>query len=442
MQRLVETVGPRAVVLHSGADPVQLLLGEMVDHLRGEPLRGDPVHGEPGPLGGSAGLGTPGQHPGVGERGAQRGTGPGGVGGLEPAAHPHPGGDQQQLGRTGDELLGALQQLRIGDVRDDAHRGGMPDLGAVTRQGGGELLGTALEGEHHAPALERAGEAGRRSVRRRGRIRHVAGTTVAAEGRRARGHRRTSRIVAVVPRVSAATLARNSAGPDQRPGGSPAPGGGGRRRVFLPTVCPCGTRRCGAGRRVSFYDAVRPFPRAGAFPMTWTPTPEDDRRFLSLAIEQARKSWDEGGVPIGAVLVHDGQVLAAGHNQRVQKDSAILHGETDTIEKAGRLRASVYRESVLYTTLSPCIMCSGTALLYEIPRIVVGENRTFEMAEGLLRERGVVVDVLDDPECIALMERMIAERPEIWSEDIGVETGELDASADRSAAAGTEGQDR
>ena len=175
--------------------------------------------------------------------------------------------------------------------------------------------------------------------------------------------------------------------------------------------------------------------------MTWTPTAEDDRRFLALAIEQATKSWEEGGVPIGAVLVHDGKVLAAGHNQRVQKDSAILHGETDTIEKAGRLRASVYRESVLYTTLSPCIMCSGTALLYEIPRIVVGENRTFEMAEDLLRERGVVVDVLDDPECVALMERMIAERPEIWSEDIGVETGELGASADGARAAGAEGSD-
>jgi cytosine deaminase len=168
--------------------------------------------------------------------------------------------------------------------------------------------------------------------------------------------------------------------------------------------------------------------------MTWTPTPEDDRRFLALAIEQARKSWDEGGVPIGAVLVHDGQVLAAGHNQRVQKDSAILHGETDTIEKAGRLRASVYRESVLYTTLSPCIMCAGTAMLYEIPRIVVGENRTFEMSEVLLRERGVTVDVLDDPECIGLMERMIAERPEIWSEDIGVEAGELGASPEGPAA--------
>lgn len=101
--------------------------------------------------------------------------------------------------------------------------------------------------------------------------------------------------------------------------------------------------------------------------MTWTPTPGDDQRFLDLAIEQASTSWDEGGVPIGAVLVHEGRVLAAGHNQRVQQESAILHAETDTIERAGRLPASVYRGSVLYTTLSPCLMCAGTALLYRIP---------------------------------------------------------------------------
>ncbi|GAB3707163.1 nucleoside deaminase [Mariniluteicoccus flavus] len=159
--------------------------------------------------------------------------------------------------------------------------------------------------------------------------------------------------------------------------------------------------------------------------MTWTPTPDDDRRFLDLAIEQAQLGWEEGGVPIGAVLVHDGEVLAAGRNQRIQKDSAILHGETDAIEKAGRLRASVYRNSVLYTTLSPCLMCAGTALMYEIPRIVIGENRTFEQSEALLRERGVRLDVLDDPTCIALMERMIAEKPELWSEDIGVEEEDL-----------------
>ncbi|WP_029089815.1 nucleoside deaminase [Brevibacterium album] len=163
--------------------------------------------------------------------------------------------------------------------------------------------------------------------------------------------------------------------------------------------------------------------------MPWTPTPEDDRRFMALAIEQARKSWDEGGVPIGAVLVHEGDVLAAGHNQRFQQDSAILHGETDAIEKAGRLPAGVYRSSVLYTTLSPCIMCAGTALLYEIPRIVVGENRSFEMSEALLAERGVRVDVLDDPACIELMDRMLAERPDLWSEDIGVEAGETAKAA-------------
>lgn len=160
--------------------------------------------------------------------------------------------------------------------------------------------------------------------------------------------------------------------------------------------------------------------------MAQAPTADDDQRFLDLAIEQASMSWDEGGVPIGAVLVHEGRVLAAGHNQRVQKESAILHAETDTIERAGRLTAGVYRESVLYTTLSPCLMCAGTALLYGIPRIVVGENRSFEMSEALLRERGVTVDVLDDARCRALMERMIAERPEIWSEDIGVESSELD----------------
>src|SRR5699024_6474422 len=117
--------------------------------------------------------------------------------------------------------------------------------------------------------------------------------------------------------------------------------------------------------------------RRSIHPMTWTPTAEDDRRFLALAIEQATKSWDEGGVPIGAVLVHDGEVLAAGHNQRVQKDHAILHGETDTIEKAGRLRASVYRGSVLSTSLPPCVTCPGAALLSETPRRPVGETRSF-----------------------------------------------------------------
>jgi cytosine/creatinine deaminase len=131
--------------------------------------------------------------------------------------------------------------------------------------------------------------------------------------------------------------------------------------------------------------------------------------------------WAEGGVPIGAALVHDGQVLAVGRNRRVQMGSAIRHGETDCIERAGRLTASVYRQSVLYTTLSPCYMCAGTALLYEIPRIVIGENRSFEASEELLRSHGVRLDVLDDPECVELMQRMLAERPELWAEDIGEE---------------------
>lgn len=147
----------------------------------------------------------------------------------------------------------------------------------------------------------------------------------------------------------------------------------------------------------------------------------DDRRFLDLAIEQARIGWEEGGVPIGAALVHDGEVLAVGRNRRVQMGSAIRHGETDCIENAGRLPAKVYRNSVLYTTLSPCFMCAGTAVLYEIPRIVIGENRTFQASEEWLRSRGVQIDVVDDPTCVALMEKMIAERPEIWAEDIGEE---------------------
>jgi cytosine deaminase len=148
---------------------------------------------------------------------------------------------------------------------------------------------------------------------------------------------------------------------------------------------------------------------------------ERDRYFLGLAVEQARIGWDEGGVPIGAALVHDGRVLAVGRNRRVQMGSAIRHGETDCIERAGRLTASVYRSSVLYTTLSPCYMCAGTALLYEIPRIVVGENRSFAQSEELLRSHGVRVDVLDDPACVELMQRMLAERPQLWREDIGEE---------------------
>jgi creatinine deaminase len=152
-------------------------------------------------------------------------------------------------------------------------------------------------------------------------------------------------------------------------------------------------------------------------------TPEErDRFLLDLAVEQARIGWEEGGVPIGAVLVDGDRVLAVGRNRRVQMGSAIRHGETDCIEQAGRLPASVYRRSTLYTTLSPCFMCAGTTLLYDIPRVVVGENRSFQVSEELLRSHGVQVDVLDDPDCRALMERMLAERPELWAEDIGEES--------------------
>ncbi|MDI9901620.1 nucleoside deaminase [Rhodococcus sp. IEGM 1409] len=146
---------------------------------------------------------------------------------------------------------------------------------------------------------------------------------------------------------------------------------------------------------------------------------DTDEYFLGLAIEQAKIGWEEGGVPIGAALIHRGEVLAVGRNRRVQMNSAIRHGETDCIERAGRLPASVYRECVLYTTLSPCFMCAGTARLYEIPRIVVGENRSFESSEEWLRSSGIQVDVVDDAECVALMDRMLTERPSLWLEDIG-----------------------
>lgn len=142
--------------------------------------------------------------------------------------------------------------------------------------------------------------------------------------------------------------------------------------------------------------------------------------FLAAALEEARAGLAEGGIPIGSVLVHAGRVLGRGHNRRVQKGSAILHGEMDALENAGRLPGAVYRECVLYTTLSPCAMCTGAILLYGIGRVVVGENRTFLGEEALLRSRGVVVDVVDDPSCVALMARFVAERPELWSEDIGV----------------------
>ncbi|KFF49928.1 cytidine deaminase [Gammaproteobacteria bacterium MFB021] len=141
--------------------------------------------------------------------------------------------------------------------------------------------------------------------------------------------------------------------------------------------------------------------------------------FMQAAIEQARLGLEEGGVPIGSVLVHEGRIIGRGHNQRQQRGSAVLHGEMDALENAGRQPASVYRNSVLYTTLSPCSMCSGAILLYGIPRVVVGENRTFLGEEALLRERGVEVEVLDDADCRELMASFIDAHPEVWNEDIG-----------------------
>ncbi len=142
-------------------------------------------------------------------------------------------------------------------------------------------------------------------------------------------------------------------------------------------------------------------------------------KFMQAAIEEARQGFAEDGIPIGSVLVHNGVIVGQGHNRRVQKGSAILHGEMDALENAGRLPASVYRESVLYTTLSPCSMCSGAILLYGIPRVIIGENRTFMGEEQLLHSRGVQVDVLQNEECISLMRTFITKRPELWNEDIG-----------------------
>lgn len=142
--------------------------------------------------------------------------------------------------------------------------------------------------------------------------------------------------------------------------------------------------------------------------------------FMAAAVAEAEAGLAEGGIPIGAVLVHDGRIIGRGHNRRVQRGSAILHGEMDALENAGRLPAAVYTQCVLYTTLSPCPMCTGAILLYRIPRVVVGENATFRGDEELLRSRGVVVDVLQDPRCIELMRRFIDEHPALWNEDIGV----------------------
>jgi cytosine/creatinine deaminase len=141
--------------------------------------------------------------------------------------------------------------------------------------------------------------------------------------------------------------------------------------------------------------------------------------FMKAAIEEAEKGVREGGIPIGSVLVHNGDIIGRGHNRRIQSNSAVLHGEMDALENAGRQAASVYRNSVIYTTLSPCAMCSGAILLYGIPRVVIGENQTFLGEEELLKARGVSVTVLQDPTCIRLMAGFIRANPKVWYEDIG-----------------------
>ena len=141
--------------------------------------------------------------------------------------------------------------------------------------------------------------------------------------------------------------------------------------------------------------------------------------FLAQAIEEARQGLAEGGIPIGSVLVIDGQIVGRGHNRRVQRDSAILHAEMDCLENAGRLKAADYRRAMLYSTLSPCDMCSGTALLYGIPKIVIGENRTFTGPEDYVRQRGVELEIVDSAECFELMQQFITQHPELWNEDIG-----------------------
>ncbi|RYD35234.1 MAG: nucleoside deaminase [Verrucomicrobiaceae bacterium] len=141
--------------------------------------------------------------------------------------------------------------------------------------------------------------------------------------------------------------------------------------------------------------------------------------FMQAAVDEARLGLAEGGIPIGSVLVHDGKIIGRGHNRRVQKGSTTLHGEMDALENAGRQSARVYRESVIYTTLSPCPMCSGAILLYGIPKVVIGENVTFMGDEEHLRSRGVELEVVNSPECIRMMTDFIAARPELWNEDIG-----------------------
>ena len=143
-------------------------------------------------------------------------------------------------------------------------------------------------------------------------------------------------------------------------------------------------------------------------------------RFMQAAIHEAKAGLAEGGIPIGSVLVIDGTIVGRGHNRRVQQGSAILHAEMDAIANAGRLNAADYRRGTLYSTLSPCDMCSGTALLYKISRIIIGENRTFQGPETYLKSRGITVEVLDDPECVQIMEEFIRAHPHLWNEDIGI----------------------
>lgn len=141
---------------------------------------------------------------------------------------------------------------------------------------------------------------------------------------------------------------------------------------------------------------------------------------MEAAIAEARKGYEEGGIPIGSVLVHKGKIIGRGHNKRVQQGSVVLHGEMDALENAGRQPAAVYKECTIYTTLSPCAMCSGTILLYGIPRVVIGENLSFMGEEEYLRARGVEVEVVNNEECYQLMQQFIKEKPELWNEDIGV----------------------
>jgi len=146
--------------------------------------------------------------------------------------------------------------------------------------------------------------------------------------------------------------------------------------------------------------------------------------FMNAAIEEARKGLEEGGIPIGSVLVHKNEIIGRGHNRRVQQGSSILHGEMDALENAGRQPVEVYRECTIYTTLSPCSMCSGAILLYGIPTVVIGENKTFMGEEDLLRSKGVETIILDNPDCMELMNNFIQNKPKLWFEDIGTTTSE------------------